>query len=160
MASTQEYIDFVCAQLDGVGVIRAKKMFGDWCIYVDEKCVILACDNQCYVKQHPAIEQLMQKRQEAFVPKPIIFSANNVPYFEKQLDYRANILNHKTEQFYRRHGVCQRPVGLPADLHVRRRNDDGRQSLHSRRTFAGSEAIPSRIAEPAGKRMDTRSVFQ
>lgn len=60
MASTQEYIDFVCTQLEGVGVIRAKKMFGDWCIYVDEKCVILACDNQCYVKQHPAIEPLLQ----------------------------------------------------------------------------------------------------
>lgn len=60
MPSTQEYIDFVCAQLDGVGAVRAKKMFGDWCIYVDEKCVILACDNLCYVKQHPAIEALMQ----------------------------------------------------------------------------------------------------
>lgn len=60
MASTQEYIDFVCSQLEGVGVIRAKKMFGDRCIYVDEKCVILACDNLCYVKMHPAIKELMQ----------------------------------------------------------------------------------------------------
>ena len=59
-----------------------------------------------------AIEQLIQKRQEAFVPKPFIFTANDVPYFEKQLDYRANILNHKAEQFYRRHGVCQLEYGL------------------------------------------------
>lgn len=59
-----------------------------------------------------AIEQLIQKRQEAFVPKPSIFTANDVPYFEKQLDYRANILNHKAEQFYRRHGVCQLEYGL------------------------------------------------
>lgn len=60
MACSQEYIDFVCKQLEGVGVIRTRKMFGDWCIYVDEKAVILACDDQCYVKQHKAIVDLMQ----------------------------------------------------------------------------------------------------
>ncbi|MCQ2238493.1 MAG: transcriptional regulator [Bacteroidaceae bacterium] len=42
MACTQEYIDFVCQQVEGVGVVRTRKMFGDWCIYVDEKPVILA----------------------------------------------------------------------------------------------------------------------
>lgn len=55
MACTQEYIDFVCQQIEGVGVIRTRKMFGDWCIYVDEKPVILACDALCYVKMHPAM---------------------------------------------------------------------------------------------------------
>ena len=48
MACTSEFIDFVCSQLKGVGTIRPKKMFGDWLIYVDEKSVILACDNICY----------------------------------------------------------------------------------------------------------------
>jgi len=60
MACTTEYIDFVCSQLEGVGVIRTRKMFGDWCIYIDEKPVILACDNLCYVKMHPAIADIMQ----------------------------------------------------------------------------------------------------
>lgn len=50
MACTTDYIDFVCSQLNGVGIIRSKKMFGDWLIYIDEKPVILACDNICYVK--------------------------------------------------------------------------------------------------------------
>lgn len=59
MACTQEYIDFVCTQLEGVGVIRTRKMFGDWCIYIDEKAVILACDEQCYVKKHPSITDMM-----------------------------------------------------------------------------------------------------
>lgn len=59
MPCTQEYIDFVCAQLEGLGAVRAKKMFGDWCIYLDEKAVILACDGQCYVKMHPSIAPLM-----------------------------------------------------------------------------------------------------
>ena len=59
MASSTEYIDFVCSQLDGVGVIRTRRMFGDWCIYVDEKAVMLVCDEICYVKKHAAIETLM-----------------------------------------------------------------------------------------------------
>lgn len=66
MASSQEYIDFVCSQLKGIGVIRARKMFGDWCIYLDEKPVILACDNQCYVKMHAAIAEIMQDAQVGF----------------------------------------------------------------------------------------------
>lgn len=59
MACSQDYIDFVCSQLEGVGVIRTRKMFGDWCIYVDEKPVILACDEICYVKKLEAIAPWM-----------------------------------------------------------------------------------------------------
>ena len=59
MACTLDYIDFVCSQLQGVGVVRSRKMFGDWCIYVDEKPVILACDNLCYVKMLPEIADMM-----------------------------------------------------------------------------------------------------
>lgn len=59
MACTTDYIDFVCSQIEGVGVIRTRKMFGDWCIYIDEKPVILACDNICYVKMLPEIADLM-----------------------------------------------------------------------------------------------------
>lgn len=59
-----------------------------------------------------AIEQLTQRRQEVFASKPVTFTPNTIPYFENHLDYRANILNHKTEQFYRRHGVCQLEYGL------------------------------------------------
>lgn len=66
MACTQEYIDFVCQQIEGVGVIRTRKMFGDWCIYVDEKPVILACDELCYVKMHPAIADMMREAQTGY----------------------------------------------------------------------------------------------
>ena len=59
MACTTDFIDFVCSQIEGVGVIRAKKMFGDWLIYIDEKPIILACDNICYVKKLPEIADLM-----------------------------------------------------------------------------------------------------
>ena len=66
MACTTDYIDFVCSQLNGVGTTRSKKMFGDWLIYIDEKPVILACDNICYVKKSPAIAELMTDADTGF----------------------------------------------------------------------------------------------
>lgn len=59
MACSDNYIHFVCEQLAVTGEVRAKKMFGDWLIYIDEKPVVLACDNQCYVKMLPEIATLM-----------------------------------------------------------------------------------------------------
>lgn len=66
MACSNEYIEFVCSQLDGVGVVRPRKMFGDWCVYVDEKAVILACDNLCYVKKHDAVAKMMEGAECGF----------------------------------------------------------------------------------------------
>lgn len=54
-----EYIEFVCSQLEGLGVVRSRKMMGDYVIYVDEKCVITACDEVCYVKKLPELADLM-----------------------------------------------------------------------------------------------------
>ena len=59
MACSSEYIDFVCAQLAGTGCVRPKKMFGDWLIYIDEKPIVMACDNTCYVKMLPEIAGMM-----------------------------------------------------------------------------------------------------
>lgn len=37
---------------------------------------------------------------------------NNAPYFETELDYKANVLNAKMDQFYRRHGANIIEYGL------------------------------------------------
>lgn len=60
MACSDEYIEFLCSQLEGVGVIRTRKMFGDYCIYVDEKPVLLACDEITYIKKHESIAEMMK----------------------------------------------------------------------------------------------------
>ena len=59
MACTIEFIEFVCMQLAEAGEVRSRKMFGDYMIYINEKPVVLACDNIAYVKIHPAIADLM-----------------------------------------------------------------------------------------------------
>lgn len=63
MACSQDYIEFVCSQLSSLGVVRSRKMMGDYVIYVDEKCVIIACDEVCYVKKIPELAELMAEAE-------------------------------------------------------------------------------------------------
>lgn len=55
MASSPEFIEFVCAQIANAGIVRNRKMFGDYMIYVDDRPVFLVCDNTVYVKQIPPV---------------------------------------------------------------------------------------------------------
>lgn len=59
MACSPEFIEFVCDVLAPLGEVRSRKMMGDYVIYVNEKCVITACDNIAYVKKLPIIADLM-----------------------------------------------------------------------------------------------------
>ncbi|MCH5222082.1 MAG: transcriptional regulator [Muribaculaceae bacterium] len=59
MACSQEYIDFICDVLAPLGEVRSRKMMGDYVIYVNEKCVITACDNNAFVKKLDCIASLM-----------------------------------------------------------------------------------------------------
>lgn len=60
MACRIDFIEFVCSQIEGLGTVRYRKMFGDYMIYLNEKPVILACDDIAYVKKHPSIIEMMQ----------------------------------------------------------------------------------------------------
>lgn len=60
MACTSEFIDFVCEVLTPLGEIHYHKMMGDYVIYVNEKCIATACDNNIYVKMLPCLEGLMR----------------------------------------------------------------------------------------------------
>ena len=53
MASNIDFIEFICSQIKGIGTVRYRKMFGDYMIYLNEKPIILVCDNIAYVKKHP-----------------------------------------------------------------------------------------------------------
>lgn len=66
MACSTEFIDFIQDVLMDVGDVRTRKMFGDWMIYVDEKPVVLACDDMAFVKKLPAISNLMEDAECGF----------------------------------------------------------------------------------------------
>lgn len=66
MSCNIDYIEFVCQQLASLGNIRPRKMMGDYIIYVNEKPIIIACDNLCYVKIIPEISDLMVDAERGF----------------------------------------------------------------------------------------------
>ncbi len=66
MATTSEYIEYLCEQIKGVGDIRYKKMFGEYMVYVNEKPVIIVCDNTTFVKKLDCIEEAMKNAEVGF----------------------------------------------------------------------------------------------
>ncbi len=50
MATAPETIDDLLALLKPLGGVTAKKMFGEYCVYLDDKPVGLVCDDCLYVK--------------------------------------------------------------------------------------------------------------
>lgn len=49
MASSVDYVLYVCEQMSLAGSITYRKMFGDYAVYCDGKCFALVCDNQLFV---------------------------------------------------------------------------------------------------------------
>jgi TfoX/Sxy family transcriptional regulator of competence genes len=50
MASDKSFVDFIVEQIENVGIISSKKMFGEYAIYCNNKVIALVCDNQLFVK--------------------------------------------------------------------------------------------------------------
>jgi TfoX/Sxy family transcriptional regulator of competence genes len=50
MASDQTFVDFVVDQIENVGQITARKMFGEYGVFADGKIFALICDNQLFIK--------------------------------------------------------------------------------------------------------------
>jgi TfoX/Sxy family transcriptional regulator of competence genes len=59
MATQQITIDLLLQQMSAAGVMHAKKMFGEYGIYCDDKIVALVCDDQLYVKPTQAGEKFI-----------------------------------------------------------------------------------------------------
>ena len=65
MASTLDYVTYVCDQLGGAGVITYRKMFGDYGVYCNGKIVGLICGNQFFVKKTEAGAAILPDCEEA-----------------------------------------------------------------------------------------------
>ena len=51
MASTHNFVQYVCEQISSAGEIEYKRMFGEFGLYCDEKFFGLVCNNQFYIKK-------------------------------------------------------------------------------------------------------------
>lgn len=66
VASTKDYIDYICEQLPRNYMIRFRKMFGEYMIYLNEKPILLVCDNTVYIKMVPDIADLMKNEDRGY----------------------------------------------------------------------------------------------
>ena len=66
MATSIDFIEYVCDQINGVGEIRYKKMFGEYLVYVNDKPVITVCDNTAFVKKLECIDEVMKNAELGF----------------------------------------------------------------------------------------------
>ena len=64
MATDTSTIEFLLDQLGSLPDVRARKMFGEYALYHQEKVVALVCDDQLYVKITPAGRDFVGDRYE------------------------------------------------------------------------------------------------
>ena len=50
MATDKSFVEFIVDQIEIVGQITFKKMFGEYAVYCNGKVVALVCDNQLFIK--------------------------------------------------------------------------------------------------------------
>ena len=83
MATSKEYMEYVCEQLRDIDGVTYKKMFGEYMVYVHEKPVLLVCDNTVLVKEAPELAELMGDAPEGY------------PYDGAKLHYLLDIENRE-----------------------------------------------------------------
>lgn len=66
MATSVDFVEFVCGQVSGTGAVRYKKMFGEYMMYVDDKPILLVCDNTVFVKILPCLDELMANADRGY----------------------------------------------------------------------------------------------
>ena len=63
MATSKEYIEFVCEQIYRYGTVTYRKMFGEYMAYLNEKPILLVCDNTVYIKEFPELDGIMSEAE-------------------------------------------------------------------------------------------------
>ena len=66
MATDLSYIEYVVEQIEGTGNLRYRKMFGEYMIYVNDKPLLLVCDNTVYVKMLEQVKGLLSDADTGF----------------------------------------------------------------------------------------------
>lgn len=66
MATSVDYVEFVCEQIREFGEIRYRKMFGEYMVYLQDRPILLVCDNTVFVKELPELEILMEQAPRGY----------------------------------------------------------------------------------------------
>lgn len=66
MSSKQSTVDFILEQITNAGAVYAKKMFGEYALYCNDKVVALVCDDQLFVKPTTAGKDFLTNYMEGY----------------------------------------------------------------------------------------------
>lgn len=96
MSTDRDFIDYIVEQCNFGAALTYRRMFGEYAIYLDEKVVGFACDNQFFLKPSNALLP-----EIADVPmRPPYPGAKNYPVIDEFLDDPDTLraILRKTEQ--------------------------------------------------------------
>ena len=65
MATNKSFVEFVAEQIENVGTITYRAMFGEYGIYADGKIFGLICDNKLFIKPTNAGREFIKNVVEA-----------------------------------------------------------------------------------------------
>ncbi|WP_010253884.1 transcriptional regulator [Treponema primitia] len=87
MASDLSYVEYVIDQIKASGAIMYKKMFGEYLVYLNNKPVVMVCDNTAFVKMLDCIKPLMEDAETGFpydgAKEHYIVNTDDSEYFSK-----------------------------------------------------------------------------
>ncbi|QHI71656.1 TfoX/Sxy family protein [Aminipila terrae] len=66
MATSVDFVEYICEQIAGVGAVRYRKMFGEYMVYINDKPILLVCDNTVFVKILDCISEQMKDAERDF----------------------------------------------------------------------------------------------
>jgi TfoX/Sxy family transcriptional regulator of competence genes len=66
MSTDIGFINFVTEQIDGVGMVRYRAMFGEYMVYVNDKPILLVCDDTVFVKIAGALDGVLDTAEKGF----------------------------------------------------------------------------------------------
>jgi uncharacterized protein YdhG (YjbR/CyaY superfamily)/TfoX/Sxy family transcriptional regulator of competence genes len=70
LSTSLEYVEFVTESVASCGDVRYRKMFGEYMVYVNDKPLVLVCDDTAFVKILPCLDTLMKHAERAFPYSP------------------------------------------------------------------------------------------
>lgn len=65
MATSQDTVSFIAAQMAGAGVIHFKKMFGEYALYCNGKVIAFVCDDTLFLKPTTAAREFFPGAEDA-----------------------------------------------------------------------------------------------
>jgi len=60
VSTSAAFIEYLYDQIKDAGNVRYRKMFGEYMVYLNEKPLLLVCDNTVFVKKLECVQELLK----------------------------------------------------------------------------------------------------